>query len=1120
MRSRLQPHPDAAARTASRPAAHDRAGPRREADAGPAAHEAAGLALSNQALSQAWSRSLPEARDEGQPLDPALRADMEARFGESFADVRVHDDAHAHRSAAALQASAYTVGPHVVFSRDRFAPQATPGRRLLAHELAHVVQQRRGGAAPVLSPQAPHEAAAEQAASQVAAGQASVQVAGGTGVGVARERETDAQRLSEGAPDAAPICEAPAPYPLEDPLTRGAEPGPRYWLTHEPDVAAMRPHRLDDEANQIDEWFARQTTSSRDDARLLEVRNRLRAEALAREQRAARPAPRRKKGKQTPAQPATDAGGADTRPRFLREQRSIGSADPGALATEYDELLTYAQDENIPKEERELAQIELANLRPAMRDELARRSNQRHAEAIGQALAPDAAWDVRSHLSGAAKRIDSIRALPGHPGHSYLMRGSEMLVMSDEQVAAVRDSMIKTMARQTSGTHHDTEQVQQEWHEFVERTFEEQKYVGFFTMLWSGENPSEWDVLLMPHVIESNQRIGRFKALRAQAQDPWRTSPAPLLPMAEAVGIAEHHAGVARTVLDYRIGKMMTAAGEIVGGLDRVRMAGQFAAAIAFSPAGGALYGGVSSTAVQLSEMAHGQRDSLDPLAIGFDAAAGYAGAKVTRGVMGFGGKAAPLWQRGALFVLGDRAGASASVGTRMALDKVSGRKDYSAGDIAGAVTDQATDAKQMLLNMALAKAGRFVQSRSKPAPKPPAARKPAPEPAPTAQPAAAAPPVPSAPIGVRAANDNVPVAANGMGALIPLRPRAGKNAPVVKPQSQQELQAQAAPVPLALAVGQTHGVQQAAPAASAAPPGATLMAGAGGGKGPVGPTPTTARPAPTILSGLPDPKVRMGVREPPGPAKDAGAATPTPKPAPVAANDNDPLVATRVQSDRSRKSTWVEEGSPDFAGAARSSKFVVQPRSQAEASGFRAAGTAPNVPMRPITRNGVQVESAGAARDTPHNITARVTPKKTEARGEAAFNKTVGADVNQMHAYKALLQAGEYGVLRPGNVSTGGVDAITVSIVGGKVKVFLNDFTGMKVGKTAKDTHQKWATELDAAAHPDRMKFGDPAIEAAVAKAVASGEVYVRTIRVDASPEGARRVLVYEGVKLERGKP
>lgn len=66
---------------------------------------------------------------------------MEKRFGHDFAHVRVHADAAAARSAHAIQASAYTVGRHVVMGRDQFQPHTAPGMRLLAHELAHVAQQ-------------------------------------------------------------------------------------------------------------------------------------------------------------------------------------------------------------------------------------------------------------------------------------------------------------------------------------------------------------------------------------------------------------------------------------------------------------------------------------------------------------------------------------------------------------------------------------------------------------------------------------------------------------------------------------------------------------------------------------------------------------------------------------------------------------------------------------------------------------------------------------------------------------------------------------------------------------------------------------------------------------------
>jgi Domain of unknown function (DUF4157) len=77
----------------------------------------------------------------GQPLEPALRNDMEQRFGHDFSGVRVHSGALAEQSARDVQAHAYTAGTSVVFGAGRYAPQTRAGRRLLAHELTHVVQQ-------------------------------------------------------------------------------------------------------------------------------------------------------------------------------------------------------------------------------------------------------------------------------------------------------------------------------------------------------------------------------------------------------------------------------------------------------------------------------------------------------------------------------------------------------------------------------------------------------------------------------------------------------------------------------------------------------------------------------------------------------------------------------------------------------------------------------------------------------------------------------------------------------------------------------------------------------------------------------------------------------------------
>lgn len=83
--------------------------------------------------------------EHGQPLGDGLRHDMEQRFGYDFSRVRVHAGAQAAESAAELNAHAYAVGRDIVFGTGRFTPSTGTGRRLIAHELTHVVQQ--GGAA-------------------------------------------------------------------------------------------------------------------------------------------------------------------------------------------------------------------------------------------------------------------------------------------------------------------------------------------------------------------------------------------------------------------------------------------------------------------------------------------------------------------------------------------------------------------------------------------------------------------------------------------------------------------------------------------------------------------------------------------------------------------------------------------------------------------------------------------------------------------------------------------------------------------------------------------------------------------------------------------------------------
>ena len=77
----------------------------------------------------------------GRPLDAPTRSFMEPRFGHDFGGVRVHDDAAGAESARAVNANAYTVGQHIVFDDGKYNPSSHAGKTLLAHELAHTVQQ-------------------------------------------------------------------------------------------------------------------------------------------------------------------------------------------------------------------------------------------------------------------------------------------------------------------------------------------------------------------------------------------------------------------------------------------------------------------------------------------------------------------------------------------------------------------------------------------------------------------------------------------------------------------------------------------------------------------------------------------------------------------------------------------------------------------------------------------------------------------------------------------------------------------------------------------------------------------------------------------------------------------
>ncbi|HEY6477264.1 MAG TPA: DUF4157 domain-containing protein [Polyangia bacterium] len=135
-------------------------------------------------------RALPPfSRLGGQPLPVPVRARMEEAFGTDFSGVRLHTGPEAARVARAHAARAVTEGENLAFADGQLVPGTPLGERRLAHELAHVVQQRRGGAAPSPFPGGALERDADRAAETVMAGR-SPRVERASAPGPAREMIT------------------------------------------------------------------------------------------------------------------------------------------------------------------------------------------------------------------------------------------------------------------------------------------------------------------------------------------------------------------------------------------------------------------------------------------------------------------------------------------------------------------------------------------------------------------------------------------------------------------------------------------------------------------------------------------------------------------------------------------------------------------------------------------------------------------------------------------------------------------------------------------------------------------------------------------------------------------
>lgn len=1032
----------------------------------------------------AGNRAVTQRLRGGVPLEPRLRAEMEARFGESFADVRVHNDTAAHASAAAFEAKAYTVGADVVFSAERYAPYSADGKRLLAHELAHVVQQRRGGAAPTLSPAASHEAGADSAAAQVAAGASSVQVSGATGVGVAREPESDPRRRKKAAVAKAkkppkakgkPTSKDKAPsggaqQAPSTPLGRSVADlpvprvfaGPEYWLDHTPDVAAMKPAQRYDEANQIQEWIDRQTATTPDVLRMEKVRDELLAGADASLRNAFKDRKPRRSSKRTGAKAQTpaDAAAAEAeKPRILRERSSVATTEPGTASREFDEIVSYLQRPGIPAEEKKILQAELLNLVPALEQDLQRSAAKRRLAYVSDTLERASGGDMRN----LARLLDHIKN--ERPGSNYLMQGKKLLLeLSDEETTALREWFQFSVLGQWSNALQDTQRLTEEG----EHALQQYRQIRFSRGFRSQEQMYLW----LQNAEENLEDLER-------AQARWNGLLSSLAYHAKRTGKGVVRGAIGVVKEPFRqLHDLALISGHLAFGVDvsdEDLISGVAQASRAGESRGKIFLAAVPETApfVAIHDMAKAaveQRwDDLAEISGGVLGA--HVQAKVVEGVSGRGrgsGKSGGAKAPG--FASRWRARVQAPLGETLAKTELTAPKQPSARAqlraSKKAVSAEAAAAKKQTRAQTLqAKAQRAEKTAAK----------------------------------STARAEQLREAAQKRADTHTRKQAEAQAKQKVSPKAREKLEGQVARAKKAMetaaekarkAAERVDVTGERAKKAATAAEKARVAADAARKKA------ATARAKAEALKPAPDPEVMFDPAQEPA----FGDAPEAKLPA-----NAEPTVWVRTGKGKNR-GTYVAEGEKGFGKG----DGIAMPKSQAEAYNFRphGAAAAPK-PITPRVIGGRQVESSGAGGRKGSTFLSAT------ARDPTAVDVTaIRSDLAESRAYDQHQKQGEFGIQRPGGSNVRGADSTTAQVqfdANGKpvsAKIFLNDVTSPTEPKGPKASHAEWGAELERILDPDappgeRLDFGDPALEAVIREAARKGEVYVRVVRVEYSMSG-----------------
>ncbi|HTJ23713.1 MAG TPA: DUF4157 domain-containing protein, partial [Gemmatimonadaceae bacterium] len=360
------------------------------------------------AVDGATEQAIHSLSGRGSALPDAVRSYMEPRFAADFSAVRVHDDAHAHELARSVNAQAFTVGANVVFGAGRYSPHTEGGRRLLAHELTHVVQQ---------------SAATRLDSSAHAIGQASSVV----------QRAVDSG--ANAAVSASTAASLTLPTQFQDLIDKKNGPTLDELASGNIDVRTLSASALKDAIPEIEQYLARQRTSSFKGVRLEKVLASLYRRAgelnlqIAKAERAGRRSAGRGKAK---------VPHPDRLPRVLALKASVAYANPREARAEYDLIMQWLTLPDLERKDRRVLNLERANLEWLLDSDQQRVAAERHAARVRAALAVKSDGDAAAALLSLARTIESIRKDPEDDRIFWLYYQGEALGLSAEQTAGLR----------------------------------------------------------------------------------------------------------------------------------------------------------------------------------------------------------------------------------------------------------------------------------------------------------------------------------------------------------------------------------------------------------------------------------------------------------------------------------------------------------------------------------------------------------------------------------------------------------------------------------------------------------------------------------------------------------